>query len=936
MHCLACARGKFLEFSLSVATLFPATSSNPWHQHHERDIVRLSRAVHLGMLAKSPATDHLPTAKLLPEPSLIQFLDADPSPTFLIPIDTVNPIAFNFQLCNAALKAVYGLVGCINQDTTAALRFRSWAQAVVNWRETYDFAGRSWTAFSIQGRWKAVRVGKETKAASQPSEDSKPNAEDGSRKARVKDVSTVGTRLEGMQTMMEMSDVGVFEYHPHGTLIRANESWYRLSHHPREEDAHTDFSFMDLVYPDDKPLVMSQWNKLSQGVPVTFEMRWKAPRRNKNGEENEEEAQWVLSACVPIMDDENNLVSIAGNTIDINAQKSVQREALRRAEALERARASEQKFARFAELAPVAIYILKPDHGMQYCNQRFFELTGHPHVQPEQVDWSRLVFPEDQPIVEAGWNVLFKEKQPAQTQFRLQQKWDSGDGKARQVWAQGQAYPECDAEGNIVSILGTLTDITRFKWAEDIQRTRVDEALEAKRQQENFIDMTSHEMRNPLSAVIQCADSSVDALKHISKLTTTTALREASEDCLRKVQEEVRTCLEAVQTIVQCSLHQKRIIDDILTLSKLDSDLILITPVRVQPAVVVEEAVKIFEVECTKENIELNFLEDPSLAANGADWVMVDPSRTVQILINLLTNAIKFSRGRPLKKINVKLGAWTGTLPTEWNGITFATTRSTSHDILDNAEWGRGRKVYLWIAVQDTGCGLSVAEQGNLFTRFSQATPRTHVQYGGSGLGLFISKSLAELQSGCIGVHSQAGVGSTFAFFIGTRVATPHSTGETNGMARPGLPRSLSTEEAVKAAHYSVLIVEDNLVNQKVLCRQLQKAGFDVHVAGHGAEALEFLRTTKFWHTQALTGQDLAIILMDIEMPVMDGLTCTRRIRELEGSGEVVGHVPILAVSANARSEQVGQALDAGVDSSIAKPFRIPELLMKIELVVKK
>jgi PAS domain S-box-containing protein len=247
---------------------------------------------------------------------------------------------------------------------------------------------------------------------------------------------------------------------------------------------------MDLVYPPDIPLVMAQWNTLLQGNSVTFEMRWKAPKREKSGEddeeeeEEEEESQWVLSSCVPVLDDEGNLTSIAGNTIDISSQKHVQREALLRAEALERARASEQKFARFAELAPVAIYIFDLKKGMQYCNHQFFEQTGHPHVQPKDVDWVKLVFPDDLRIVEDGWKAVLESKQHSRTQFRLQKKWESGVGKVGQSWAQNQAYPECDAEGNIVSIFGTLTDITRFKWAEDVQRTRIEEALEAKRQQE--------------------------------------------------------------------------------------------------------------------------------------------------------------------------------------------------------------------------------------------------------------------------------------------------------------------------------------------------------------------------------------------------------------------------------------------------------------------
>src|ERR1700760_2330062 len=105
----------------------------------------------------------------------------------------------------------------------------------------------------------------------------------------------------------------------------------------------------------------------------------------------------------------------------------------------------------------------------------------------------------------------------------------------------------------------------------------------------------------------------------------------SSHDDLKEAQGEIRNSLDALETIVSCSLHQKRVIDDILTLSKLDSNLILITPVRVQPAAVVAEAVKMFEVECSKEKIELMFKEDRSLSATDTDWVMMDPSRVLQV-----------------------------------------------------------------------------------------------------------------------------------------------------------------------------------------------------------------------------------------------------------------------------------------------------------------
>lgn len=127
-------------------------------------------------------------------------------------------------------------------------------------------------------------------------------------------------------------------------------------------------------------------------------------------------------------------------------------------------------------------------------------------------------------------------------------------------------------------------------------------------------------------------------------------------------------------------------------------------------------------------------------------------------------------------------------------------------------------------------------------------------------------------------------------------------------------------------------MVEDNAINQKVMAQQLRKAGCTVHVANHGIEALDFLATTEFQ-----TGTTpLSIILMDVEMPVLGGLECTRRIRQLEETHEIKRRVPIIAVTANARSQQIANALKAGMDEVVTKPFRIPELLPRMEALVEK
>lgn len=142
----------------------------------------------------------------------------------------------------------------------------------------------------------------------------------------------------------------------------------------------------------------------------------------------------------------------------------------------------------------------------------------------------------------------------------------------------------------------------------------------------SFIDMTSHELRNPLSAVVQCADMAIASLRDMSTVN--------NEADLLKSRSEIENCIDSLQTIVSCSMHQKRVIDDVLTLSKLDSNLILVTPVRVQPVQVISDALKIFEVECTQTGITLVFQVDASM--QGMEWVLLDPSRLLQVLINLL------------------------------------------------------------------------------------------------------------------------------------------------------------------------------------------------------------------------------------------------------------------------------------------------------------
>jgi CheY-like chemotaxis protein len=391
--------------------------------------------------------------------------------------------------------------------------------------------------------------------------------------------------------------------------------------------------------------------------------------------------------------------------------------------------------------------------------------------------------------------------------------------------------------------------------------------------------------------------------------------------------ERCEAVIESVSVIISCCAHQRRIIDDILTLSKLDSKLLAIAPSLTHLNSMLIELEKMFEADAQKFDVSLRVEKD----LGTVQWAMLDTGRLTQVLTNLITNATKFTQKEAKRIVTITVGV-SRTPPSErdldveW--VPAGISRERSHA---GTGTGSDDEIYLHFTVSDTGCGFDEEQKSRIFERFSQASPRTHSKYGGSGLGLFISREMIELEGGEIGVSSRPGHGATFAFYISARSAeAPQSTQQSPSRALPS--RNQKSENA--GAKLSILVVEDNLVNQKVLRMQLQKLGHEVHVVSHGGEALDFLRTTSCWKGNPTSTVHISIILMDVEMPVMNGLECTRRIREAESAGHIERHLPIVAVSANAREGQVRHAIECGVDDAISKPFRVADLMPVIERLV--
>ncbi|RAR01679.1 histidine kinase hhk19p [Stemphylium lycopersici] len=748
-------------------------------------------------------------------------------------------------------------------------------------------------------------------------------------------------KMRRMLEIMEAASVGVFECTLSGKLTQTNEAFCNLSGCSKDLRVQHHTKLVELCEPEDMSLLKSHWQALLGGQPTTVSVKFR-PRG--------QEKKWVQVACVPVFDNSLNVISITGCVTDIDAQKKVEHEAIvNRAVALEQLHLSESRLLNLIENAPLGILIFDQNRQPSFVNKTWFQMTGHPPVPVPDVEVRSIIFPEDIPEFDARLEDISRTGRPDGFHVRLNRLWQGASDLSKQAWVRFTGFPEMVGSDSF-QITTAITDISDFKFSEALQRTRLEEAVEARRQQENFVDMTSHEIRNPLSAVMHCTDSLAHSLSEVKLLMDHINYRSPCDVdtaiTMKRLQDFNSNMVDAVETIMSCTMHQKRIIDDILSLSKLDSNLLEICPTTFQVKSFLSQVESTFKLEAAQAGVTLVTVPDVSLSQLGIDWIEADPGRILQVLVNLVVNAIKFTKDSPEKRnVTLRIGASTSPPVDVFLDLTMAASSSSdrkSDSTLGSKTTGQG--IYLWCSVKDTGCGMDTASMARIFSRFTQASPKTYSKYGGSGLGLFISRKLAALQGGEIGFASQENVGSTFAFYVKASRALPPNTTTTftatDGPAEVKnahiQPSSALAEnpEPHKKPQLSVLLVEDNLVNQRVLKKQLERHGYKIYTADNGQEAFDFVKTTRHWRNfpdSVATGPYIDVILMDVEMPIVDGLQCASMIRTAEKEGQIDKHLQIIAVTANARPEQLRRATEAGMDDAVSKPFRVKDLALVIE-----
>jgi len=229
------------------------------------------------------------------------------------------------------------------------------------------------------------------------------------------------------------------------------------------------------------------------------------------------------------------------------------------------AKESETRFTRMAEYSPAGLFIADHAGRITYCNDTWFEISRVPKERDKTDMWIDYVKEEDQSLIKDHWRKLVNNAAAINVEFRFKALWEDRNRNNGDTWVLFSAFPEKDESGQLKSVFGSITNISPQKWAEGFQKRKMEEAVELKRQQENFIDITSHEMRNPLSAILQCADEISTTLSDFRATGSRTIADSIVSDSI-----------DAAQTIALCAQHQKRIVDDVLTLSKLDSAMLMV------------------------------------------------------------------------------------------------------------------------------------------------------------------------------------------------------------------------------------------------------------------------------------------------------------------------------------------------------------------------
>lgn len=522
---------------------------------------------------------------------------------------------------------------------------------------------------------------------------------------------------------------------------------------------------------------------------------------------------------------------------DLSASVRAKQKAIEGAEeALAKYREAERLYRLLGDNLTDHVALWSPKGERLYSSPSIQRITGYSAEEFMALPPSAMVSPADFKRVQGIIRGLTPGGPPVSADYECFRK----DGST--IWLES-SYSRLGDGSNI--LLVTSRDITERKRLElDIAKA-LELAEAASAAKSDFLANMTHELRTPLTAIIGFSE----VLRRSRGLNKTAA-------------RQVGHILDASHTLLS-------VVNDVLDFSRLEAGGLELDPGPFDPAAMASSCAALVEERATAKGIQVVIRTGKALQPMN-----LDGPRLSQVLLNFLSNAVKF---------------------TARGAITVALSQVVESE-------GDGRWALLRGEVIDTGIGISPDNREAIFDRFSQADAAVSRRFGGTGLGLAISRRIIERMDGKIGVDSVEGEGSTFWFEVRGPLAELPAL-ESEAMS------PLGAEAGVR-----LLLVEDNAVNRELIHAMLEPFGVEVETANDGVAGVEAMRQGHY-----------DLVLMDVQMPVMDGLTATRKIRAMEGARGAA--TPIVAMTANVLPEQITNCLAAGMDDHLGKPINPTRLL---------